>query len=77
MQGSGAEGHKTGEGRLRYNRGFGPESNGEPLRVFELGRGASMQEAGCGDAGWPDFVSAISAGSPSSLPAYGGGRSCR
>ena len=36
-----------------------------------------MQGAGGGDTGWPDLVSAIPAGSPTSLPAYRGGRSHR
>lgn len=49
MQGSGADGDKTGEEGLRYNRGFSPQGNGEPLRVFEQGRGTGMQEAGGGD----------------------------
>lgn len=50
---------------------------GGTLKVFEQGRVPACREAGGGDAGCPDLVSAFPAGSPTSLPAYGGGRSHR
>lgn len=62
---------------MRKAEGLVLSEMGGTLRVFEQGRVPACREAGGGDTGWPDLVSAIPAGSPTSLAAYRGGRSHR